>query len=167
MKQGIRRDLGKRLKIIRRQLHLTQKEFGEKIGMVPTYISSLENARTGPGYFFLYQAAKYYNINPLYLIMGKGPAIIGLEEKKKKEEKQEEKKPEIQEKQPEPEQESKPEPPALGNDNPRIREMLSYFERSPMVKYTVLGFFTKFILENKNLIAEDIKRLETEVSADY
>lgn len=62
---------------------------------------------------------------------------------------------------PEPERKSKPEPPVLGNDNPRVREMLSYFERSPMVKYTVLGFFTKFILENKNLIEEDMKRLET------
>ncbi len=152
MKKDIRRDLGKRLKQIRRQLHLTQKAFGEKIGMVPTYISSLENARTGPGYFFLYQAAKYYNINPLYLILGKGPAFIDLEEKKKKEEKQE-----VQKKQ---------EPPALGNDNPQIKEMLSYFERSPMVKYTVLGFFTKFILENKDLIEEDMKRLETSAADD-
>jgi transcriptional regulator with XRE-family HTH domain len=157
MRQSIRRDLGKRLKQIRRQLHLTQKAFGEKIGMVPTYISSLENARTGPGYYFLYQAAKYYNINPLYLILGKGPPFIDLEEKKKKEEKQE-----VQKKQ----EEKKPEPPASGNDNPQVKEMLSYFERSPMVKYTVLGFFTKFILENKNLIEEDMKRLEIAAAED-
>ncbi len=158
MKKKILKDMGERLRSLREQLGLNQREFAAKMGVANTYISALETAYTGPGYYAFYQLAKYHKISPLYLLHGKEPAFIDLEEKEKKEEKQEE--PGIQEKQekePEPEEKPKPEPPTFGNDNPQVREMLSYFERSPMVKHTVLGFYAKFVIENKDLIEKDIE----------
>lgn len=157
MKKKILKDMGNRLRALREQLGLNQREFAAKMGMVNTYISALETAYTGPGYYSFYQLAKYHKISPLYLLHGKGPAFIDQEEPKIQEK---------QEKEPEPEQKPKPEPPTFGNDNPQVKEMLSYFERSPMVKHTVLGFFAKFIIENKDLIEKDIEIHGTAAAVD-
>jgi hypothetical protein len=44
--------------------------------------------------------------------------------------------------------------------------MLSYFQRSPVVKFAVLGYFSKFIVENKAVIEQDIKMHETEPTTE-
>ena len=147
MEKKVLKAVAERLKAIRAELQLSQKEFGARMGTSNTYISTLESAQTGPGYYTLYKLTKYYNINPLYLLHGKGPVFIDLEEK--------------QEKEPKPEIEEKPEPLPIDNDNPQIREMLAYFERSPMVKYSILGYYSRFVIENKPLIDEDIREHET------
>ncbi|NIM17746.1 MAG: hypothetical protein GTO45_08165 [Candidatus Aminicenantes bacterium] len=54
----------------------------------------------------------------------------------------------------------------FGENTARIREMLSYFERSPVVKFSVLGFYSKFIIENKAIIEEDIKSFEENKTAE-
>jgi transcriptional regulator with XRE-family HTH domain len=149
MKKKIRKDMGNRLRTLREQLGLNQREFAAKMGMVNTYISALETAYTGPGYYSFYQLAKYHKISPLYLLHGIEPAFIDQEKKQEE--------PKIQEKEPEPGKKAKPGPPTFGNDNPQIKEMLSYFERSPMVKHSVLGFFAKFVIEYKDLIEKDIE----------
>ncbi len=152
MEKKVRKAIAERLKTIRAELRLTQKEFGARMGTSNTYISTLESALTGPGFYTLYKLTKYYNINPLYLLHGKGPVFIDLEEK--------------QEEEPKPEIESKPEPLPLDNDNPQIREMLTYFQRSPMVKYSILGYYSRFVIENKSLIEEDIRPHETPDTPD-
>jgi len=140
MEKKVRKAVSERLKAIRAELQMSQKDFGKRMGTSNTYISTLESAHTGPGYYTLYKLTKYYNINPLYLLHGKGPVFVDLGKKKQ--------------------EEPKPEPLPLADDNPQIREMLSYFERSPMVKYNMLGYFSRFVIENKTIIEEDIRKHE-------
>ncbi len=113
MEKQIRKAVSERLKKIRLELQLSQKEFGARIGTSNTYISTLESAQAGPGYYIIYKLTKTYNVNPLYLLHGKGPVFIDLEAKQ-----EEESKPAI---------DSKPEPVTnvtQGKDNPQTREML-------------------------------------------
>jgi len=151
MEKKVRKAIAERLKTIREELRMSQKEFGARMGTSNTYISTLESALTGPGYYILYKLSKYYNISPLYLLHGKGPVFIDLEEK--------------QEEGPKPETVSTPGPLPPVHNEPQIREMLAYFERSPMVKYNILGYFTRFVIENKTLIEEDTRKSETVESA--
>lgn len=148
MKKKLVGELGQRLKKIREGLGMTQRTFARKMGMSFTHLSGIESGKTGPGFYFFYRVVKSHNINPLYLLFGKEPEFLDREEEKKAEE------------EPEQQPEAGLESIDFGENTALIREMLSYFERSPVVKFSVLGFYSKFIIENKTIIAEDIKRLE-------
>jgi transcriptional regulator with XRE-family HTH domain len=148
MKKKVTIELGQRLKKIREGLGMTQWTFARKMGMSNTHLSEIEAGKFGPGFYFFYRLVKSYNINPLYLLLGQEPEFLEREEEKKAEE------------EPEPQPEPGLESMDFGENTARIREMLSYFERSPVVKFSVLGFYSKFVIENKAIIEEDIKSFE-------
>lgn len=149
MKKKLVRLFGQRLRKIRQDLGMTQIIFARKMGMSNTYLCDVESGKVGPGLYFLYQLTKFHNINPLYMIHGREPVFI------------EQKMDEV-EKEPQQKKEPQPIPFDFGEDTTRIKEMLSYFKRSPVVKYALLGFFSKFVIENKAIIEEDIKKNESE-----
>ena len=140
VRKEISRAVGHRVRNIRRQLCLNQKEFAAGIGMANTYLSEIEAGKNGPGLNFLFQLTKHYNINPLYLLHGQEPLFFDEQEPKR------------------PSPKTAAQENAFGENTRQIREMLEYFQRSPMVKFTMLGFFSKDIAENKALIDEDIER---------
>ncbi len=148
MKKELVKALGERIKGIRLNLGLTQREFAHKMKMSNTHLSDIETGYSGPGFYFFYRITKYHKVNPLYLLFGKQPVFLEEEEKKQEEEKQE------------PEKRAALESLDFGENTPRIREMLLYFQRSPMVKFAVLSFFSKYIVENTTLIQKDIKLYE-------
>ena len=148
MKKELVKALGERVRGIRLNLGLTQGEFAHRMKMSNTHLSDIETGYSGPGFYFFYRITKYHKVNPLYLLFGKQPIFLEEEEKKQEEEKQETGK------------RAPLETLDFGENTPRIREMLSYFQRSPMVKFAVLSFFTKYIVENTALIQEDIKLYE-------
>ena len=49
MEKKVRKAISERLKTIRAELQMSQKEFGKRMGTSNTYISTLESAHTGPG----------------------------------------------------------------------------------------------------------------------
>ncbi|MCP5050313.1 MAG: helix-turn-helix transcriptional regulator [bacterium] len=133
--------MGRRIKETRLQLRLNQKEFSGRMGMSDNHLSALEAGKSAPGFYFIYQAVKHYDLNPLFLLFGKKPMFLGQEEQEK-------------------EQPPAREPQAreFGESTSQVGEMLDLFQQSPMVKFALLGFYSKFIIENKGLIEEDIKR---------
>lgn len=143
-KEQIARALGQRIRNIRRQMAISQKDFAAKMGISSTYLSDVEAGRTGPGFYFFYQVTKFLEINPLYLLHGKEPVFIREAEEK-----------ETQESRPEPEQWN------FGENTRQVKEMLSYIERSPLVKFSILGYFSELILEKKDIIEADIQGQES------
>ncbi len=132
--------IGRRIKEIRVELGLTQREFGHKMKTVNTHLSDVENGRAGPGITFFSNIIKYHKANPLYILFGDHPRFLGEEGETKEREVGRE----------------QPGAPDFGEDTPRLQEMLTYFSRSPMVKFAVLNFFSTYIVENKDLIKDDM-----------
>ena len=53
-----------------------------------------------------------------------------------------------------------PEDRDFGEANERVHELIDYLERSPMVKFDMLGYFTRYLIQNRSLVEEDIKNNE-------
>jgi transcriptional regulator with XRE-family HTH domain len=151
--------VGQRIKGIRLNDRVTQRQFAAQMKMSNTHLSDIETGRFLPGFHFFYRIAKYHNVNPLYLIFGKEPIFLKEEKEKDKQTVKETPEPPAQ-------APPKPETPAPGEYTPQVQEMLSYFQRSPVVKFAVLGYFSKFIVENKAVIEQDIKMHETEPTTE-
>lgn len=146
IKKQLTRALGTRVKEIRRGLNMSQREFAARMGLSNTHLSEVELGRSGPGFYFFYQLLKYHNVSPLYLLLGKEPVFM------------EEERGEQQPKNQEPEPSPRPGSVDFAENTELIREMLDDLGRSPVVRFAVLGFYSRFIIENKEIIAEDIAK---------
>ena len=67
---------GERLKLIRKQLGLTQSELGEKLGMSKQYYSKAENNIIVLNNDKLVALGGYFNVNLNYILLGNGEMFI-------------------------------------------------------------------------------------------
>jgi len=129
---------GKRLKDIRKTLDIQQKDFAEKLRMSGSFLSEVEKGKAKPGYDFIKNLIVIFDMNPLYLFTGEGPTFTK----------------EIKE----------PEPPGLRieiTENKEIfEEMFWYFTHVPVVKYSVLEYFKKYLFDHKEMIDYELKKLK-------
>lgn len=61
-----------RIRAIREALHLSQREFGEGLGVSRDVISNIEYGRVQPKKLFLQHMCQLYNVNEYWLQTGKG-----------------------------------------------------------------------------------------------
>lgn len=127
--------VGERIKEIRRELRISQKEFAEKIEISGSFLSEVEANKSKPGYEFLNNIILTFNVNPLYLMTGKGNMFL-------KRDSGEWTVPDDE----------------YGEFGAIVKKMLLYFKMSPQVKMAVLEFFQRYIHENKDLIEAEIKK---------
>ncbi|MBQ2984036.1 MAG: helix-turn-helix transcriptional regulator [Candidatus Gastranaerophilales bacterium] len=73
------KNLGLRLKKIRKQVGCSQDEFAQKLGITKQAISNIENSKSAPSVNVLSKLALDYNVNLNYLIIGKG-SIYSLDD---------------------------------------------------------------------------------------
>jgi len=130
MKQELSQEVGQRIRQMRKDLDIKQKDFAAVIGISVSYLADIESGRTGPGYLFFYQASKEYNINPVYLLLGEGPKFIEIGRRLGE----------------------------SGEYSTEVKELLWYINNSPLVKFELLSHFSRFRMENENIIERDIKR---------
>lgn len=76
--------LGERIKKIRSDAGLTQKEFGECIGVGRLYVSSLEIGQAQPGKARLFVIADKFNVNLEWLQAGNGEPYLSDEFKRER-----------------------------------------------------------------------------------
>ncbi|MEQ9619867.1 MAG: S24 family peptidase [Deltaproteobacteria bacterium] len=69
-------EIGKRIKLVREALDLTQEEFGKGIGKSLNTILSWEAGRTRPPDHFMKVIEKIYNISPRWLRRGQGDMFM-------------------------------------------------------------------------------------------
>ncbi len=65
-----------RVRIIRNQLNLSQREFGEKLGVSRDVISNIEYGRVQPKELLLKHMCQLFNVNPVWLHTGNGKIFL-------------------------------------------------------------------------------------------
>jgi len=121
-----------RLKAIRNELNLLQKEFAASLDLSPSAYSDLEKGRYGLSVDILEKLSLKYNVNLHYLLFGKGSMfesnIDNIERFK-----------------------------VLMEKDMDIRRFLEYFVESSIVRYRMLSDFQVFLLEKKIQINSQVK----------
>lgn len=67
-----------KVKELRKHLNLTQKEFGERIGLKPNSISDIENGKNSLTDIVLKSICKEFNVNKDWLKTGKGEMFVDV-----------------------------------------------------------------------------------------
>jgi Predicted transcriptional regulators len=70
--------MNERLKHLRNELKLNQKEFGKKVGVSNTAISKLEKAERNITEQMIISICREFNVNEQWLRYGKGPVFLDL-----------------------------------------------------------------------------------------
>ena len=72
-------EIGMRLKEIRNNMRIGQREMAETLKISPSYLCDIENGRANPGPEFFVRLVKHYNINLNYLFLGSGNMKASLD----------------------------------------------------------------------------------------
>ncbi len=131
--------LGTRVKLIRKEMHISQRDFAEKINISGSFLSEIEAGKSKPGYDFFYNISRTCNVSVPYLLHGVGGMFTDID--------------------------YKPDITAQGPVDGYIRgmdEVLWYTERSPLFRHTVLGFAAKFLYDNEAAIKKELERFNEE-----
>ena len=118
-------EFGQRVRNIRKQLRISQKELAQHLNISNTYLSEIEAGRFKPGFHFFGNLVTKFNVNIKYLITGQGDSFINTETTRKHD---------------------------YGEYSERIQEMLKDFEQVPMVKYAMLEFYENYKITKKAII---------------
>ncbi len=132
MRKRQRLTFGDRVREIRQELDMNQKDFSGKLGISSPALSEIENDKYKPGHDFIYNMAREFKVNLYYLIFGRGEMFIGIEDGLKKGATD------------------------FAAKNEEVEKFLWYFERSPIVQYFILGQFRRFIQKEKEDVERDI-----------
>lgn len=128
------KEVGKRLKAVRFELEISQKDFAAMLDISGSYLSELESGKTKPGFNFLVLITQSLKVSPIWLLLGEGPMFLVKKNKV-----------EIS-------------PEDFGDQWTRVSELLYYLKNSPLVQSTVLGFSSKFLYDNEDIIHKDIEK---------
>lgn len=72
----MRAEIGKRLKLIRKQKRITQAELGEKLGIQFQHVSKYERGETVPTWENLIKLAQFFDVNINWLLTGNGKMFL-------------------------------------------------------------------------------------------
>jgi len=127
------KEIGSRLQMIRKALAMRQKELAQELQVSNATLSQIESGQTGPRLEMIAFLSSKFNVSLHFLLYGQGEMFS--DEKPGR---------------------AYPLGPAKEMDD-SLRELLDYIEESPLVRYSVLSFFRKFLLDNHVLIKKDIE----------
>lgn len=134
MKQEHLKELGKRIKTLREELGMKQKEFAAELGVSGSLLSQIETGHKNPVYDFLYKLMSHYHVSLDWLFYGTGKMFL-----KKK-------------------------PEGEGGEDKYIDEIVSiddlvwYLEYSNLFNLNVMGFAARFFFENEKHIKKELER---------
>lgn len=128
-------EFGQRLKEIRQQLRLLQKDFAASLEVTGSFLSEVEKGKANPGFDVLKRIYYVYNVNLNYLIDGIGEPFVDRN------------------------QPAVPISSATGLEKEKLQELLFYIENAPVVRYAVYEFFSNYLYKNKGMIEEDMEKI--------
>jgi transcriptional regulator with XRE-family HTH domain len=135
MKRETTADVGQRIKEVRLQMRVQQKEMAEKLQMAASYLSEIECGKANPGPEFFLKMAYEYNVNPNYLFLGLGDMFFGPERKLITEEFD------------------------LENGHVEsVEKLLWMMDSSPFFKNNILSYASRFLLENEDFLKKSIEK---------
>ena len=120
------KEIGKRLKEVRKELRLTLEELSEKTGLSTSGISIIETGVKKPSSVYMQELSQQLNVDINWVLTGVGTmfkpeTVLNLK---------------------------------FGEDNILIRELIFYIENVPFARHDILRYFHKFKRENKDLLKE-------------
>ena len=121
-----------RIKGLRKELRLNQKEFARELQLSDSYICQVENGKIKPGFEFFYKLVSRYNIALRYLFFGEGEKFL-KEEKPGKEDEE-------------------------VTDIETLSDLVRCCEQSPIFNLNILGYAARYFYEHESVIKENIKR---------
>ena len=125
--------MGRRIQSIRKEMNVNQEDMANTLGISTGYMSEIERGKANPTADLLFKLVEKYHINIVFLFHGKGEKISHQE---------------------------------TDNDNPEFsvdsvvdskEKLIRLMDISTFVKHTILGYTSKIVFENKDLIKTDIK----------
>lgn len=72
----MRREIGKRIRLVRDKKGITQSELGEKLGIQFQHVSKYERGETVPTWENLIKLHEFYDVNINWLLTGKGTMFV-------------------------------------------------------------------------------------------
>jgi len=134
-KENELKEIGKRLVAIRKELHMLQKDFAKEMEISGGSLSEIEAGNTKPRYELVYNITKKFNVNIYYLLHGKGEMFIPDDI------------------------ESYIGAKKYGSDTEQwLKNFLFYFNESEMLRYAMMSHFSRFCLENKNVLEKSLNK---------
>jgi transcriptional regulator with XRE-family HTH domain len=125
---------GQRLKEVRQQLKLLQKDFAASLEVSGSFLSEIEKGKANPGFDVLRKMYLIYNVNLHYLLGGQGEPFIDKTEA------------------------SVSPSTAIGHEKEKLHELIFYIENAPVVRYAVYEFFSNYLYKNKGMVEEDMQK---------
>jgi transcriptional regulator with XRE-family HTH domain len=135
-----KKEVGTRLKLIRRTLGYKQKDFASALTISSASLSDIESGKNVPRHDVIYNLYTKYNVSIYYLLHGKGEMFQVGKIK------------------------NIMESGYYGVHTEFIREFYRYFCGSPLVRYEMMGFLRQFLLEKDKIIEKDILLNEKELA---
>lgn len=126
------KDIGARIKDIRKRLRILQLEMALTLNSANTYLSDIETGKGNPGHAFFFKLAKLYNVNLNYLFLGKGDMFLNNTTPNDTDDRY---------------------CPIITS----LEDISWYMERSPLFRHQVLGFASRFRYENEKIIDQDME----------
>lgn len=127
-----------RFKTIREALRLNQKQMAKEMGVSPASISEIEQGNNKPRHDIIYNLTAKYSINIDYLLHGKGEMFIrGVVERSII-------------------------PEVYGEHTEFLKEFLRCFKESTLIRYAMIAYIQRYLLENETIIERDIQRTQTD-----
>ncbi|MFC2155927.1 helix-turn-helix domain-containing protein [Acidobacteriota bacterium] len=132
----VKKEVGSRIRNIRKAAKLNQKEFGKRLNISDASLSEIETGKFKPGFDVLMNLVNEFNANLYYVFLGKGEIFLDpavslpgrIEE-------------------------------FAVNVN-HVRKFLYHFERSPFIQYAVLTQFREMLTKNSEVISQELDEYE-------
>lgn len=137
MKQDNLAAIGQRIKELRKYARLNQRELAASLNMASSYLSEIENGKANPGPEFFLKISYEYNVRIEYLFHGTGEMFYGTKLKVDSEEFD------------------------FSEEVDTIGQVVWLMEHSTLFKNTILGFASKFLMDNERIMKKSIGKYKT------
>ena len=136
MKNPLWKEIGHRVQLTREKLKLLQKDMAKELEISNASLSEIEAGNKKPRFELLYNFSKKFNVNLVYLLHGTGDMFLPGHLDYLAQVRQ---------------------TGATGEQAEFLENFLKYFTCSRLVRYSVMAFFTSFLLQNEQLIEKDFR----------
>jgi len=148
-KQQEIKEIGKRLSEIRNALGFLQKDFAGELGISGAGLSEIEAGNAKPRLEVYFNLLYKFNVNPDYWLLGIGEIFVSEETREAGGSFEE------------------PDPVFSGESSEFLVAFSESMKSSPIVKYSMMSHFRRFLLENETLITKDTRKHHPEPSLDF
>ncbi|NIM18017.1 MAG: helix-turn-helix domain-containing protein [Candidatus Aminicenantes bacterium] len=140
MKEQLRKEIGMRLRKLRKTLGYTQEQMVSYFDIGRANYSRIEKGEIFPGAAILNRLKIEFDVSLDWLIANEGQMFHHLREGIREREEQVD----------------------FGTYSGEVRELLVYMDKVPMVKHAVLGFFLEYKMKNQDYIEGILHREKNE-----